>query len=112
MLHEWDIVFHDELAGHGHDPDYASMNADIETNLRRVTPMLIRQPDDEVSIPPPFWHCSISVESHSVALQCMYYSRVIALQNSITRAMCAESSIVTVFSSLFSAILPQDECVT
>ncbi len=36
------------------DPDHAPMNADIESNLRRVTPMLIRQPDDEVSVPSYF----------------------------------------------------------
>ncbi len=61
------------------DPDHAPMNADVESNLRRVTPMLIRQPDDEVSIPSPFWHCSIFVESHSVALQHISYSIVTAL---------------------------------
>ncbi|DBB12032.1 hypothetical protein WJX82_003593 [Trebouxia sp. C0006] len=29
-------------------PDLAQVPSDIETNLRRVTPMLIRQPDDEL----------------------------------------------------------------
>lgn len=62
------------------DPDHAPMNADIESNLRRVTPMLIRQPDDEVSIPSHSVAFQHIVESRSIALQHICYSIVTELQ--------------------------------
>ncbi len=106
-------MLHDELAGHGHDPGYAPMNADTETNLRRVTPMLIRQPDDEVSIPSPVFciaahllshillHCSVFVTALSQNCKQQHQSNVCSIQ------------VVTVFSLLFCySAKKQGECVT
>ncbi len=52
-------------------------------------------------------HCSIFVESHSIALQRICYSIVTALLTVALEQRVQHASVVTVFSSLFSAILPK-----
>ncbi|DBA89649.1 TPA: hypothetical protein ACH3X2_004541 [Trebouxia sp. C0005] len=83
-------------------PDIATTSSDIESNLRRVTPMLIRQPDDEVSMLSPSLYVAAYGSSRTL-LRCSMF--VAALQTVPQEQHMQHASGVSILSSLFTAIL-------